>query len=59
MVKGGRNTINLPAVLAPYQMNVVRVARYNACIDEGQNEVSLLNEKEIDEQFGSMITVAN
>ena len=57
MVKGERKTINLPAILYPGRDNIVRVARHNARIDEGLNEVVLKNREAIEERYGQWLVV--
>ena len=57
MVKGERKTINMPAVLYPGRDNVVRVGRHNARVDEGYNEVVVLNREEVNSQYGNWLVV--
>ena len=63
MVKGERKTINLPALLYPKRDNLVRVGRHNARVDEGHNEVVVLNREAFEARYGSwlvtMDTVVN
>ena len=63
MVKGERKTINLPALLYPRRDNLVRVARHNARVDEGSNEIVVLNREAFEARYGSwlvtMDTVVN
>ena len=56
MVRGTRETINTYAKLVP-GLNIVRVARHNAKIDEGCNEICLTNREEIEAEYGSMISI--
>jgi exodeoxyribonuclease III len=55
MVCGGRKTINMSAILYPGRDNVVRVARKNARIDEGYNEVLVDNPEEFQQAYGNWI----
>jgi exodeoxyribonuclease III len=55
MVLGGRTTINMPAILYPGRDNVVRVARKNARIDEGYNEVLVNNPEAFQQAYGDWI----
>jgi hypothetical protein len=57
MVKGERRTINMAAILYPRKDNIVRVGRHNARVDEGLNEVVLLNGDAIKEIYGDWLTV--
>ena len=57
MVTGGRDTKNTQAALYPGRDNIVRLARSNARVDEGLNEVDLVNVEEIEKEYGGMITV--
>jgi hypothetical protein len=56
MVTGGRQTINMPAILYPGRDSVVRVARHNARVDEGYNEVLIDNMDEFAEVYGQWVT---
>ena len=55
MVMGGRDTINMPAILYPGRDNVVRVGRHNARIDEGYNEVLVTNLDEVAATYGEWV----
>jgi hypothetical protein len=57
MVKVGRVAGNKHAALTPGRNNLVQMQRKNCLIDEGTNELMLLNEEEIFEIYGIMITV--
>lgn len=57
MVTGGRVTTNVGAALYPGRDNIVRLARQNARVDEGLNQVDLVNVEDVFEDYGSMITV--
>jgi len=55
MVVGGRQTINMPAILYPGKDNVVRVGRHNARVDEGYNEVLVENLEEFALTYGEWV----
>jgi hypothetical protein len=55
MVVGGRETINMPAILYPGKDNVVRVGRHNARVDEGYNEVLVENLEEFALTYGEWV----
>ena len=55
MVLGGRQTINMPAILYPGRDNLVRVGRYNARVDEGYNEVLVNNREEFALTYGDWV----
>jgi hypothetical protein len=55
MVKGGRETINMPAILYPGRDSVVRVGRHNARVDDGYNEVLINNLEEFQKTYGSWV----
>jgi hypothetical protein len=57
MVKGERRTINMPAVLYPGRDNIVRIGRHNARVDEGHNEVVVLNRDAVTEKYGDWLVV--
>ena len=56
MVTGGRQTINMPAILYPGRDSVVRVARHNARVDEGYNEVLVDNLDDFASVYGRWVT---
>ena len=56
MAAGIRHTTNVGTALYPGKGNIVRVARHQARVDEGTNQVDIANEREIAEEFGNMIT---
>jgi exodeoxyribonuclease III len=55
LVVGGRDTINMPAILYPGKDNVVRVGRHNARTDEGYNEVLVNNREEFALTYGEWV----
>ena len=55
MIKGERRAINTPAILYPGRDNIVRVGRHNARVDEGYNEVVVLNREDLESQYGPWI----
>jgi exodeoxyribonuclease III len=55
LVVGGRLTFNMEAILYPGRDNIVRVARHNARVDEGYNEVLITNHKEFEETYGNWV----
>ena len=55
MVMGGRSTYNLAAILYPGRDNLVRVARHNARVDEGYNEVLVTNLEEFRVTYGDWV----
>ena len=57
MVKGERMAYNLPGVLAPRRSTVLKVSRHNARVDEGFNDVEVVNAEEIQREWGSKIEV--
>ena len=57
MVKGERHTINMPAVLYPGRDNIVRIGRHNARVDEGHNEVVVLNRDAVAARYGDWLVV--
>ena len=57
MITGGRTSTNVGAALYPGQDNIVRLARQNARVDEGLNQVDLVNVEAIHQEYGRMITV--
>jgi exonuclease III len=59
MVMGGRTTTNVGAALYPGKDNIVRLARHNAKVDEGLNQVDLVNVEEVFADYGEMITVTS
>ena len=59
MVKGERITGNTHGVLYPMSQSVVRLGRKNARIDEGYNEVALLNREEVEGRYGGKIEVVD
>jgi hypothetical protein len=59
MVQGGRKTTNVGAALYPGRGTMVRIARFNARVDEGLNQVEVINEAEIMEEYGNMITITS
>ena len=56
MATGTRQTTNVGAALYPGRGNIVRVARHQARVDEGTNQVEVLNTAEIEEEYGRLIT---
>lgn len=59
MVTGGRVTTNVAAALYPGRDNVIRLARHNARVDEGLNQVDVINEEEILEEYGNLISIVS
>ena len=59
MVKGERTTGNIHGVLYPHTQSVVRLGRKNARIDEGYNEVALVNREEVEGWYGGKIEVVD
>ena len=57
MVKGERSAHNLPGMLAPLRSTVLKVSRHNARVDEGFNDVEVVNAEEILQEWGSKIEV--
>ena len=55
MVMGGRQTINMSAILYPGRDNIVRVGRHNARVDEGYNEVLVSNREEFARIYGEWL----
>jgi exodeoxyribonuclease III len=55
IVLGGRKAANLPAILYPGRDNLVRVGRNGARVDEGYNEILVLNGEELAEQYGEWV----
>jgi hypothetical protein len=47
MVKGERFAHNLPGMLAPRRSTVLKVSRHNARVNEGFNDVEVINTEEI------------
>ena len=59
MVMGERLTGNTQGILYPKTQSVVRLGRKNARIDEGYNEVALVNRQEIEDLFGGKVEVVD
>jgi len=57
MVRGEREAINMQAVLYPKKDNVVRIGRHNCRVDEGYNEIALLNNEEVEREYGGRLLV--
>ena len=57
MVKGERFAHNLPGMLAPLRSTVLKVSLHNARVDEGLDDVEVVNAEEILQEWGSKIEV--
>ena len=56
MAIGSRDTTNVGTALYPGRGNIVRVARYQARVDEGTNQIDVINTEEVTETYGEMIS---